>query len=499
MSNHGDRDPIIERPDADAECDEDEVEKHDSCAVNPTWRHYLIGPVLVLYMVSMMLFFLSTMFYIPQFIKEQKYPNESNTNATEGSVCYQNKSSIEYTHQQNVTEDAAIWNIYFTLAAGIPSIIATIVLGSHTDTMGRKSLLTLCCLGLLTNILLSSMCVIQQLPLVYFIIGYVIEGGTGGFVNVFQASFSYMADITRVGKSRSFGIALLELAPAIAVVFTSLVTGYYIQAYGYIYPYITTALLTILNLALIHFGLPETVGMEIRERRKPLCQNVKNVFSFFIEKSSTGGWKYFVAICAFFLAATTVLGGTTVGTLYKLDSPFCWNPGKIGLYESVTTVLQLICAILLVKGLQRWFPEEVIGAIGSASAVVSAVLVASARSDVMLYLAPVGGICSNVTLPMIRAFMSKMAPQDKQGALFASIAAVETVCNMVSGLMISAIFAATVKMYSGFVFFVMAGYNAIAGILLISLFIIPKLTRKMKKRPGTDVQPDGIEPAVNSY
>lgn len=387
MNNEDDTDTglLIEKEDKKDICDE-RISKSGGRSVNPTWRNYLIGPVVIVYMACYIMFYHTTLLYVPHFLKEQIYPNESFGNATVQSVCDQNKTSAEYIHQQNIEKDAAHWNIYFSIAGGIPSVVSNIVLGSHTDTIGRKSLLILCCLGLLFNILVSSLGIFQQFSLAYFTIGYVIEGTTGRFINVFLSSFSYIADITREGKSRSFGIVLLELAIGIAVVMASLVTGYYIKANGYMFPCITAAMILVLNIALIQFGLPETVVVKKKEETKSLQQNVTNVFSFFVKESSTGRWKYYVAVAAFFFAALPVLGRTAIETLYQLDEPFCWNSVKIGWFDSLRTALQQICGILLIKGFQRCLSDEIIGAIGSASAVMYTVFIGSARSDVMMYL-----------------------------------------------------------------------------------------------------------------
>ncbi|VDI40588.1 Hypothetical predicted protein [Mytilus galloprovincialis] len=74
-------------------------------------------------------------------------------------------------------------------------------------------------------------------------------------------------------------------------------------------------------------------------------------------------------------------------------------------------------------------------------------------------------------MPIVRSIMSRMSPAHKIGSVFAGIAAIEFICNMASSLLANAVYDATVDIYKGFTFFVMAGYAGI-GIVLCCVHIV---------------------------
>ncbi|XP_056005243.1 solute carrier family 46 member 3-like isoform X3 [Ostrea edulis] len=85
--------------------------------------------------------------------------------------------------------------------------------------------------------------------------------------------------------------------------------------------------------------------------------------------------------------------------------------------------------------------------------------------------AAIAGGGSVLTLPMIRAIMSRMTSPDKQGALFGGIAGIETACGVIGSLTFNAIYAHTISFFRGTVFIVMAGIILTSLLLLVILAI----------------------------
>ena len=75
-------------------------------------------------------------------------------------------------------------------------------------------------------------------------------------------------------------------------------------------------------------------------------------------------------------------------------------------------------------------------------------------------------LANNVVIALIRAIMSKIVDPSRQGALFATIFSIETLCDVCSGAMLNAIYGATLHFNTGIVFFVSAGFYGISTVLL---------------------------------
>ncbi|XP_046575208.1 solute carrier family 46 member 3-like [Haliotis rubra] len=70
-------------------------------------------------------------------------------------------------------------------------------------------------------------------------------------------------------------------------------------------------------------------------------------------------------------------------------------------------------------------------------------------------------------LPALRAVMSRMAPPEMQGSLFAGIGLVNIISSGTGVTVFNEMYNATVKMLRGFVFFVCAGCQLLAGVIIV--------------------------------
>ena len=76
------------------------------------------------------------------------------------------------------------------------------------------------------------------------------------------------------------------------------------------------------------------------------------------------------------------------------------------------------------------------------------------------------GAFTNVIFPMIRSMMSKIVGPERQGMLFAAVFGLEAIFDLISGVLMNAIYTATVAIYPGICFFISAGFFLISTLLL---------------------------------
>ncbi|XP_060079591.1 lysosomal proton-coupled steroid conjugate and bile acid symporter SLC46A3-like [Ylistrum balloti] len=457
-----------------------EEENDDTADEKKMDAHRLVVlPIAFLYMFSFITAFACVSQYEYYAIGKSMYPNNQSIWTNRSSSHCQDKTSQMSKEQTSVQEATAKLNIYLSLAGGIPAVFANLMFGTFSDTFGRKFLFILPTVGSFLRCSIVLIIMYLKIDVYYFLIAFVIEGSLGYFLGMLQASYAYMADITAANDKRSFAITLVEVSLGFGSLLGFLVSGYLIKSVGFTWTMVFSAALLVLCLIMTMFVLPESVAPAqiITERRtcSDVTKYVGNALAFYFKRDSKRErWKYIVCILVFFLTTLVILGRPSVETLVQLGSPFCWDPVDVGYYRTIRSGIQQVGCLLLIRLLQFCMTDETIAMVGTLSSTTSLVMEGFVTTQTSFYIVPVVGAGGILTMPMIRAIMSKMTPDDKQGAMFAGIAALETIGNMVSSIIANAIYHATVTLLQGFVFFVMATCSFVSWLLLVFLLIIPQ-------------------------
>ncbi|XP_046342952.2 solute carrier family 46 member 3-like [Haliotis rufescens] len=400
----------------------------------------------------------------------QRYTNSSNVSDTVVTSC-DNDTMQHMDILQKVQEDTARQLLYFSLCGSIPSILVNLVFGSYSDFLGRKILFLLPLCGDLVRNVLSTLIIRYDWSLNLFFVGSSISGLCGSFTTILLACFAYAADITPPQKSRTIAIAVLETILAVASSVGSLATGYLIASLGYFYPSLMISILLAVAMFIVIFLLPETLRKVEHIVISPVV-HLKKCFGFYtIYGSGLKRLQYNLCMAILFFGVIGLIGRTSIETLYQLDLPFCWNSVKIGYYGALRIAIQSACSVLAIKLLQPCIRDEIIAIIGMLFGAASLAMEAFATADWMMYIVPVVGICGYTTVPIFRAIMSRMTSPDEQGALFSSIAAMETICSTVSITLYNTVYEDTIGTMKGAVFLMMSGFCGLA-ILLITMYMV---------------------------
>ncbi|XP_050406687.1 solute carrier family 46 member 3 [Patella vulgata] len=413
--------------------------------------------------------------YVVQRLKEAKF-NATFLNITDNDIsspCGNHSNLTEFGRvEQEVQKEASMLTLYYSLTAGSSAILINIFMGPLSDSIGRKTIYLIPVMGVLCKNLIIMFIVYYNMNLNYFYLAYGIDGLCGSYYAVLVAMFSYSADITVPGNSRTIAIAVLEGCLAVAASVGQLATGYLIKSTGFFYPMVMVVCISALDIVIVFFLLPETLTVKRKAEKSPL-KSIKKVFGFyFTEGSRIKRCAYQTALGVFFFSVVTTLGRTSLETIYQLGVPFCWDSIKIGYYGAARLTISFICGVLALKILQKFLREEIISIISCLSAIAGFLLEGMADTSLLMYLVPLVSLIGAASIPIARSILSKMALPSQQGSLFASIAIVETICNSTSNLLYSAVYNATVEYYKGIVWFMMAGMALIDIIFLIAFIWI---------------------------
>ncbi|XP_045161917.2 proton-coupled folate transporter-like isoform X2 [Mercenaria mercenaria] len=409
-----------------------------------TWRHWLLGIVVFLYFtgLNMGLFIIGQ--YVYRRIQIETYPNKTFETGISYCINSPNVSLAARRRLAHVQEDAAGYNLIFNTISCVPSIAVNIIFGSYTDKFGRKFLMIIAMTGALLRVLICVLGVYSSMNLYLFGIVFGVEGICGQAFALLLASYAYVSDITH-RKNRAIGIVLNEACVGLGISVSTLIGGYFLQAYGFKSPLLVSAGLLVVAILITVFLLPESYPKEKRRVSSERCNNLRQAVEFYYASWNDGlRLKYIISILVFFFTMVTVLGRSSIETLYQLNAPFCWTPQKLGLFSSLRTLLLQVVGMISIALFKLFLDDDSIAIIGSISFAASFITEGLAKNDVMIYIVTVVGSLGMLTVPMIRSIMSRMTSPDRQGALAASISVVETSCHLFSNVMLNAIYRATV-------------------------------------------------------
>ncbi|KAK3583343.1 hypothetical protein CHS0354_038955 [Potamilus streckersoni] len=350
-------------------------------------RQYVVGPLIFLFFLGFMMSYYTITEYVQHEIHEREFKSKNLTNGNDtGSLCSVNTSNPVYETDAYVQSIAAEWILFYSLAGSIPAIFANLILGSWSDSFGRKFLFMVGITGTFIRTTFSSFIIHYKLDFKFFLIGYFVEGVTGLYLAPLQASFAYVADITATGKSRTMGLVALELMMGLALTLASLLGGLLIQHFGYLIPMVTSAGSLVICALIVLTVLPESYIMDRPQKRTSLISTISNSFRFYIEEGPRRlKWKYRILLAAYVFHVTSYLGRLGTETLYQLAVPFCWSPEKIGWYGAIRNAGMCLFGLPAVKFLQSCMSDTKIALIGILSYTACFLFTAFATNDTLLW------------------------------------------------------------------------------------------------------------------
>lgn len=312
--------------------------------------------------------------------------NQTTSNNSDKSHCETNTSSASFIEEQKVQKEVSNWNVYIFIAQGVPLIFASIVFAPLSDRVGRKIFLFIGVGGVCIKQLLMTLAIAFEWNIFLFIPFTLVEGCTGSWVVFLAITFSMMSDISS-GQSRSFLIAVISFVLGVGFSMGNFIPGYAISSVGFTYSMAISCSICFFSVLGMCF-VPETLPPERRSTVKFHCiDNFKDILQFYIKSddlTSSECWKYIIGLSAFSFVMLARLG-TGFELLFLINSPFCFSPVKISVFETAKTVLSEVVILIGIKLFQKCFSDEIIALIGSVSSVASFVLFGIAQSAEYLY------------------------------------------------------------------------------------------------------------------
>ncbi|XP_037664143.1 proton-coupled folate transporter [Choloepus didactylus] len=365
---------------------------------------------------------------------------------------------------QEVDTLTSHWTLYMNLGGFLVGIFSSTLLGAWSDCVGRRPLLVLASFGLLLQAVVSIFVVQLELHVGYFVLGRILCAFFGDFSGILAAGFASVADVSST-HSRTFRMALLEACIGVAGMLASLLGGHWLRAQGYANPFWLALALLIAMVFYAAFCFGETVKDPMLTRLFTLRHH-RSIIRLYVapalEKSRKHLALYSLAI---FMVITVHFGAQDILTLYELSAPLCWDSQLIG-YGSMAQQLPYLTSLLGLRLLQYCLADTWVAEIGLAFNILGMVVFAFATITALMFTGYGLLFLSLAITPVIRAKLSRLVSESEQGALFSSVACVNSLAMLTATGIFNSLYPATLNFMKGFPFLLGAGLLLIPAILI---------------------------------
>lgn len=396
----------------------------------------------------------------------------------ESHVVHGNEQ-LENLQRETQTETSFIL-LGVILTSTIPTLFMTLMLGSWSDHVGRRIVIAIAIFGSITESSFILLIICFKLPIFFLMISSFISGACGYFPTIILSVFSYIADITQPSQ-RAFRLGILEAVAFISGMISHLSSGWWIEKTGYMSPYWLIISLHFCAFLYTIFVLQESREIQTERLVDGICQfgHLQSIIQLFQEPRNGQRWKLFLLMIATACMMLSSTGFGCVFVLYALDYPLCFNSVLIGYYLATSFFIQAVGTVLGIKYLSLLLPQTVLAQVGVLSVIGSLCCMAFVQNRFALFFVPLIGCLGGIATPEVRAMMSEIVDTNEQGALFAAVAAAETVCTLLGAVIFNCLYPVTMHFgFSGMSFL------AMALILVAPLAIIQ--TIRWKERNNED-------------
>ncbi|KAM4566318.1 proton-coupled folate transporter [Odontesthes bonariensis] len=358
--------------------------------------------------------------------------------------------------QKEVETLTAHWNLYISLGGFSVGLLVVPLLGSWSDLAGRRLVLIIPNIGLALQVGVYLVVMYLRLPVVYLLVGRLLSGLSGDFNAILAGCFAYVADVSD-RRSRTFRVAVLEACLGLSGMLASIIGGQWRRAQGYINPFWLALAINLASALYAYLFVRESVLPDPSAKLLTTRHHkaVWRLYSTGGSSSESGGrfhrgklWLY--TLC-FFLVVMVHFGSKELYVLYELSSPLCWGSALIG-YGSAAQHLAYLSSLLGLKIMQRCLEDSWVALVGLASNVIGLVVFSVADTTQLMFTGY--GLCFlfMAATPVLRSKLSKLVDPSEQGALFASVACVESLCFLVGSGLFNSLYPATLHFMRGFPF-----------------------------------------------
>ncbi|KXJ16174.1 proton-coupled folate transporter [Exaiptasia diaphana] len=390
--------------------------------------------------------------------KAKGFPYTTTKGSSCGNVTALNDTMKDL--EKQVQSLSSYVHLGVVMFSSIPSLFTSLLIGSWTDSRGRKPALFLPALGSAIEAGLTILVMYMEWPVYVLFFGAAINGICGHFTTVITGVMAYIVDTTDESQ-RSLRLAVLELLTFVGGMVSQLTSGLWIKNHGFITPYWFILGCLIFSVLYTAFFVPESrLPSEMKEEKFRLFswKGVKRIFRVYSTPREGGRCNLFLLTFGNGILSSISMGLGAVLTLFIIHTPLCFSPEWVGYFTAWRSLSIGLGAVFGIKILGMWISELTIAKTGIVTRFCSLIIIGFSKTKVQVYMGPLVGLLNGCSSPIFRGMLSRIVSEDEQGALFSAVACLETLSTFIGAFIFNTIYPASLKMdFPPLVFLIGAG------------------------------------------
>ncbi|CAF0886404.1 unnamed protein product [Adineta ricciae] len=422
------------------------------------------------------------------------------------TACNSDASQNDSTLLEKATEvqkAVSRLNILMAGVGALPAVLTYVILGANCDRIGRKPLILLPCIGRIIRFIILLLLVELNLGDIWFIISTVIDGLFGSNSVLLLGAIAYITDCT-TDSQRSRAMVLEEAAVALTRIFPLLGLGFWLQKHGYTLP---MSVLLGLNVAALIYTIllqPESHGdnhqniIQVFKRLADIrLSPIRGTYRVFLIKRPGYDQRRIILLTLAQIGLFIVLFGfASIHPLYLYGKPLCFDVLALAILTSAQFSLMIIISIVLSVWKNPFTNSSLLPFIGVFLYIIHLVLFGLAQKTWFLYVAVFIGCLFFIVMAVLRSHLTILVNDTEFALVFIATGIVESIGSYVVGIVANAIYAATIDVYPGIIFFILAAI-AIIPLLITGYLLAWPLWRRIRRIPSERVEEDVQKSAMD--
>lgn len=363
-------------------------------------------------------------------------------------------------------------NVFIYLAATIPAIITSIVLGSNCDRIGRKSLIALPFVGKIARYVILTNVVYFELPDWCLIVSVMCDGLCGAASLCILSAYSFISDCT-TPETRTPATITANISIAASRILPLVTIGLYLTGRHY-------NVTMLIALALSVFGLLFTLVFQpesnVRARKFNVIQQlanvkfdpIKNILKVYLAKREDTKQRRLLINVGTHLGFIVMLcGHVAIFFIYLYGKPFCFDSFRVGIITVIQIGTAVLTTIPFTLTIAKRTDSLFLPGFGCLCYMAQFVLLGFTKDVWLLYLSVCIGAMFFVTTPIIRSRITKLVEPNEYAVVFILASIFESAGFYAISALVNEIYRLSLSFDSGFVYFLLA----VIGIWPLSLMM----------------------------
>ncbi|XP_071943718.1 proton-coupled folate transporter-like [Antedon mediterranea] len=389
-------------------------------------------------------------------------------NLNVGSALNSSSDLVEEDYVQVLTAE---WTTVFLLCQSLPALFVILYVSTWSDRVGRKITLIVPAVGLLVASVSFTSVYLFELPVPYLLIGNLAIGLTGNTILQRSGASSYIGD-TCTSEQMTIRMSILLGITFFGIGLGQLCFSFWIEETGFLQPFVFAIVLLLFSIFYITCLMKESVDVDQRDETFSLKHVVRDIVD--VITSNRNNRRKLVSLWM----AARVINSTTVNSLfhgiqlYVIGPPLHMKIKAAGYFSFLYYMSNTIGMLFITKALKKFCNtgDYALFYIGSTSAIVSSLVLATATDDIVYIAIPLAVL---MVLPkaIIEARLSKFVEQNERGAIFALIGLSDNLGFVLGPIWIGTIYSATVQYLPSVIWYTFTGLSLVTTLLVIFIHL----------------------------